>query len=175
MAPMVTYSNWPLSGMMNEAAGTAARPPASPPLPPVSGCCSGLPAAAVPPPLKRNDRSTAVTSPCTVVRSKVDMTAGLLTTTEASPLADAAPAMARPWALALFSFNWKAAALAWPQASAPAMPSANAEIRVMFFANSMGMSTPGTWEDCLRRSEDGCPPSTTCRNPLPTIRRRIAV
>ena len=46
----------------------------------------------------------------TVVRLKVDISAGLLTTTEASPLAEAAPAMARPWALTLFSFSWNAAA-----------------------------------------------------------------
>src|SRR5690606_19994903 len=58
--------------------------------------------------------------------SKVDITAGLLATTEASPLADAAPAIERPWALTLFSLSRKAAAWAWLKAMAPAMPSARA-------------------------------------------------
>src|SRR3546814_9028347 len=83
-------------------------PPASLPLPPVSGWASGEPAAALPPPLNLNDRSIAVTSAWKVFLSKVDMTAGLLATTEASPLADAAPAIERPWALTLFSLSRKA-------------------------------------------------------------------
>src|SRR3546814_10121557 len=103
-------------------------PPASLPLPPVSGWASGEPAAALPPPLNLNDRSIAVTSAWKVFLSKVDITAGLLATTEASPLADAAPAIERPWALTLFSLSRKAAAWAWLKAMAPAMPSARAVI-----------------------------------------------
>src|SRR3546814_201101 len=99
-------------------------PPASLPLPPVSGWASGEPAAALPPPLNLHDRSIAVTSAWKVFLSKVDITAGLLATTEASPLADAAPAIERPWALPLFSLSRKAAAWAWLQAMAPATPRA---------------------------------------------------
>src|SRR3546814_18953815 len=83
MAPRVTYSNWPLSGLMNDIAGTTFRPPASLPLPPVSGWASGEPAAALPPPLNLNDRSIAVTSAWKVFWSKVDITAGMLDTAEA--------------------------------------------------------------------------------------------
>src|SRR3546814_19963335 len=77
MAPRVTYSNWPLSGLMNDIAGTTFRPPASLPLPPVSGWASGEPAAALPPPLNLNDRSIAVTSAWKVFLSRVDITAGV--------------------------------------------------------------------------------------------------
>src|SRR3546814_12969408 len=99
MAPRVTYSNWPLSGLMNDIAGTTFRPPASLPLPPVSGWASGEPAAALPPPLNLHDRSIAVPSAWKVFLSKVDITDGLLATNEASPLDEQAPARHRPWEL----------------------------------------------------------------------------
>ena len=53
-------------------------------------CCSGLPAAAKPPPVKSALRSTRVTSACSVFCLNVDIAAGLLATTAASPAADAA-------------------------------------------------------------------------------------
>src|SRR3546814_6470797 len=133
LAVWVTYLYWPLSGLRNDIAGTTFRPPASLPLPPVSGGASGEPAAALPPPLNWNDRSIAVTSAWKVFLSKVDITAGLLATTEASPLADAAPAIERPWALTLFSLSRKAAAWAWLKALAPAMPRA----RAVFFTRQI--------------------------------------
>ena len=76
-------------------------------------------------------RSTTVTSAWTWAFLNVDIAAGLLATTEASPLAEALPANARPIALTLFSLSWKPDACAWPpNASAPAMPRASAEMRV---------------------------------------------
>src|SRR5690606_12975722 len=57
--------------------------------------------------------------------------AGLVAITEASPQALVEPANARPRPLALFSFSWKAAASAWLNASAPAMPTARAVMRAI--------------------------------------------
>src|SRR5690606_34524964 len=127
MAPRVRYSKSPLSGMMKDIAGTGVRSPALPPSPPVSGCSSGLPAAAVPLPSYSKLRSMAVTSNWNVRASKVDISAGLLATTEASPMAEAEPAMARPWALTLFSRSSKAEPWAAPAAAMPAMARASAD------------------------------------------------
>ena len=131
MAPTVT----PLSPIGNtaESAGTTVESPASPPLLPRRGCCSGLPAAALPPPLKSADRSIIVASTCMVVFLNVDIAAGLFATTEVSPPAVAEPAKARPMALTLFSLSWKPDAWAWPNASAPQIASASAETRVMLW------------------------------------------
>src|SRR5690554_6051662 len=127
MAPRVRYSKRSDSGRMKDIAGTGVRPPALPPLPPRSGCSSGEPAAALPLPWNSNVRSMAVTSSWKVLASKVDIRAGLLATTEASPMAEAEPAMARPWALTLFSRSSNAEPWAEPAAARPATASARAE------------------------------------------------
>src|SRR5690554_6904080 len=128
MAPRVRYSKPSDSGRMKDIAGTGVRSPALPPSPPRSGCSSGLPAAALPLASNSNVRSMAVTSSWKVFASKVDISAGLLATTEASPMAEALPAMARPWALTLFSRSSNAEPWAEPAAARPATASARAEI-----------------------------------------------
>src|SRR5690606_41974395 len=58
---------------------------------------------------------------------KVGVGAGVLATAEASPMADAEPAMARPWALTLFSRSSKDEPWAAPAAAMPAMARASAD------------------------------------------------
>src|SRR5690606_28542069 len=127
MAPTVSPSKPPVSGMMKDIAGSGVRSPALPPSPPRSGCWSALPAAAMPLPSNSNFRPMAVTSNWNVRLSKLDINAGLLTTTEASPRAEAEPAMARPCALTLFSRSSNDEPWAAPAAAMEAMARASAD------------------------------------------------
>src|SRR6185312_15267844 len=86
--------------------------------------------AALPPPVNLAVRSITVTSACTALLSKLDIAAGLLATTDASLLKTALLELALPRLRTLFSRSWKPDASAWPNANAPAMPSARAEIWV---------------------------------------------
>src|SRR5690606_2707587 len=85
------------------------------------------------------------------------MTAGLLTTTEESPVLAAVPANELPWDLTLFSLSWKPAA--WTldaKAMAPAMPRART---VMWGILRIAGVSPVTGCAASQCSRAGCPSS----------------